>query len=565
MVEQGEDCESGDCCDTSHCKFFGNTTVCGPALRPCDAVEYCTGSSKECPPDRDVAPMTACDDGNSCTQNDVCLYGECAGTFSCACTADNQCVTGNPCMAGVCGSNNTCEFVPRSVGAACNDRSGCTDNDACDGSGQCRGTPKDCSHVSTGCGVGVCLSLGAANSSCRNVIRDAGEVCRNYTEYCDKAEVCTGDVDTCPPDTGSDCRVLGRTCVSGLQYESMPATATSQRQCANATQCASNEFQTKTLDATSDRTCSATPCNFSAEYVKYDRTGVAVCLAITECASDNKETQAPTHTSDRVCSRQASAGSDGGGGAGGINIVVIVAAAVGAVVLILAVAVWKVCASQRATRRRKTARKVSGEAFFINSLFQPQGNGGIVTSTQDVPMYADGEPGLLNRRMETNPVYGQNIDYDDVNNNNNNNNNGGFGRLAANEAYLDSGPLTNDYGELVGADVSAKPSLLTSDDYLGLDEETGSLESKTLARRSSRIMQNDVYDDDIRFDDNANTLPNRVTTNDAYDDITSPSANRGVIANDTYVAADEAYKVLTRPAPPRNSEGYLDIQPDPEP
>jgi choice-of-anchor A domain-containing protein/fibro-slime domain-containing protein len=59
VVEQGEQCDGGVCC-TSSCTYVPSTTVCRPSIGPCDAPEYCTGNSAQCPYDVTGQFETAC-------------------------------------------------------------------------------------------------------------------------------------------------------------------------------------------------------------------------------------------------------------------------------------------------------------------------------------------------------------------------------------------------------------------------------------------------------------------------------------------------------------------------
>src|SRR5262245_45332567 len=64
-----------------------------------------------------------CDDGNECTINDTCASGECHGTP----------VSTGACGAGGCGvcENGTCVADMNKMGEPCNDGNLCTQNDVC--------------------------------------------------------------------------------------------------------------------------------------------------------------------------------------------------------------------------------------------------------------------------------------------------------------------------------------------------------------------------------------------------------------------------------------------------
>ncbi|MDI7269650.1 MAG: hypothetical protein QME96_16805, partial [Myxococcota bacterium] len=59
-----------------------NGFACRPSVGFCDPAETCDGVSPFCPPN-DPAAMNGvpCDDGDDCTENDVCLGGFCTGTL----------------------------------------------------------------------------------------------------------------------------------------------------------------------------------------------------------------------------------------------------------------------------------------------------------------------------------------------------------------------------------------------------------------------------------------------------------------------------------------------------
>ncbi len=84
---------------------------------------------------------TPCNDGNACTQTDVCLSGVCVGTNPVVCTGSDQCH-----VAGTCNpATGQCSGQPAPDGTACNDGDPCTTGDVCK-SGVCTGTltPEAC-------------------------------------------------------------------------------------------------------------------------------------------------------------------------------------------------------------------------------------------------------------------------------------------------------------------------------------------------------------------------------------------------------------------------------------
>jgi hypothetical protein len=84
-------------------------------------------------------PLTdgqACNDGNACTQTDICQAATCTGTNPVVCTASDQCHVAGVCntATGLCPNPNSPDGTP------CSDGTTCTVGDACLG-GTCIGAP----------------------------------------------------------------------------------------------------------------------------------------------------------------------------------------------------------------------------------------------------------------------------------------------------------------------------------------------------------------------------------------------------------------------------------------
>ncbi|EGD78208.1 hypothetical protein, variant [Salpingoeca rosetta] len=102
-----------------------------------------------------------------------------------------------------------------------------------------------------------------------------------------------------------ECEPL-RACDAATEYETAAPTATSDRTCANVTACdAATEYETAAPTATSDRTCAnVTACDAATEYETAAPTATSdrTCANVTACdAATEYETEAPTATSDRTC------------------------------------------------------------------------------------------------------------------------------------------------------------------------------------------------------------------------------------------------------------------------
>lgn len=151
-------CTSGDVCQAAGCLGTprdcsdGNPCtddLCDPARgcvhRPnqawCDDQDLCTGGDRcELGACRGV-PVTACDDGDPCTE-DRCESGACAHHLipDCGpCQGDDDCDDGNPCSLDAC-VTGSCEHVPSPDPGCCVGDEECDDLDGCT-TEECVGAP----------------------------------------------------------------------------------------------------------------------------------------------------------------------------------------------------------------------------------------------------------------------------------------------------------------------------------------------------------------------------------------------------------------------------------------
>jgi hypothetical protein len=105
----------------------GTTPVICTALDQCYVTGTCNPTTGLCsnPPKSDG---TACDDGDPCTERDVCMTGVCAGT---SIVADGTtCETNEDCCGGVC-VNGICQSACREAGQSCDEPADCCDAVPC--------------------------------------------------------------------------------------------------------------------------------------------------------------------------------------------------------------------------------------------------------------------------------------------------------------------------------------------------------------------------------------------------------------------------------------------------
>ncbi len=169
-------------------------TICGGEVS-CDDENPCTDEFCNhgiCEYSSNSLP---CDDGDLCTENDICSIGNCVGTriVGChTCTVDADCNDNNPCTDETC-NGATCDYSNNT--ATCDDANLCTVDDDCSG-GTCAGDIiPDCQS---------CVSDGDC---------DDGRFC-NGPETCVSLSCVPGDR---PCKVGQPCDELNDTCTLALQ------------------------------------------------------------------------------------------------------------------------------------------------------------------------------------------------------------------------------------------------------------------------------------------------------------------------------------------------------------
>lgn len=203
LCTQTDTCQSGVCTGS-------NPVVCTP-LSQCHDVGTCDPATGICD-DPIAKDGISCDDGNLCTQTDVCMSGVCEGSNPVVCMALSQCHDVGTCDP----ATGVCDDPIAKDGISCDDNNLCTQTDTCQ-SGVCTGanpivcTPLDQCHVAGTCdpGTGLCDDPNAPNGTgC-----DDGDLCTQTDEcvdgVCDGSNpvVCTPlsqchDAGVCDPGTG---------------------------------------------------------------------------------------------------------------------------------------------------------------------------------------------------------------------------------------------------------------------------------------------------------------------------------------------------------------------------
>jgi len=142
----------------------------------------------------------SCDDDDLCTI-DTCVEGECVNT-AVDCDDDNEC-TDDSC------DEETGECVNEPIpGRGCNDGDPCTQNDVCDNGGNCAGAPRDCNdnNVCTrdSCVGGECVNDRIPGCCLQDEECPRGQICVNNQCEDDPTPACAGQ--TCATFTGCNGR-----------------------------------------------------------------------------------------------------------------------------------------------------------------------------------------------------------------------------------------------------------------------------------------------------------------------------------------------------------------------
>ncbi|KDO17533.1 hypothetical protein SPRG_16920, partial [Saprolegnia parasitica CBS 223.65] len=246
------DADEKDYCDSDGTCLNGykdQSIVCRSARDACDAADYCSGESSECPDDEFAPSSKVCtkmgkSTGGPCDAPDYCDgRGHCVDMYQsnkhvCRRAAD-VCDEAETCtgVSGDCPSNSfarkgiECTSIGKSSGGACDSV------DRCDGHGKCidhfKGTNHLCrkpvdvcdepEYCSGECGVcpddlaapvgKVCTEIGKSSGGkcdgvdvcdgrgrCIDTFLHSSVVCRHASDICDVPEYCTGYVGKCPHD-----------------------------------------------------------------------------------------------------------------------------------------------------------------------------------------------------------------------------------------------------------------------------------------------------------------------------------------------------------------------------
>ncbi len=250
-ASNGATCENGNPCQVDATCKAGE---CTGNAKDCDDANSCTNDAclvaKGCV---QVANHNKCDDGDKCTVGDYCHQGSCQG-------APKKCV-GDECANAQCNAaTGECNKTPKSKGAPCDDGDSCTVDDVCVGIA-CEGDPKNCDdgdpctedycplNIGAGC---LWVKIAGPTTGCQDgdPCKVAGCVegkCVKGVKPCVDKDPCTAD--TCKAGTCAYQKQLSGPCEDGdpctiddlcLQGQCKQGTA---RDCTDSNPCTDDSCQ----------------------------------------------------------------------------------------------------------------------------------------------------------------------------------------------------------------------------------------------------------------------------------------------------------------------------------
>jgi hypothetical protein len=167
--DDGNACTQTDLCDGSGTCVGHDSVVCAP-LDQCHVAGVCDPLTGACS-NPNAPDGISCNDENACTSGDVCVGGACVGGTLVDCS------TGNPCVTDLCDPAVGCYSVPKEAGTSCDaDDDACTVGDACDGGGACiPGQERTCAP---------CLRCNPADGTCEVDPDQVGQACPGDGDRC---------------------------------------------------------------------------------------------------------------------------------------------------------------------------------------------------------------------------------------------------------------------------------------------------------------------------------------------------------------------------------------------
>jgi hypothetical protein len=303
--DDGNFCTDGDVCSAGVCT--------GGEANGCDddndcTLDQCDDETDSCSYEN-VTDGQSCDDGLFCTLDDVCTAGACAGP------TENACDDDNPCTKDSCSeSMDECRTSPDNNNQPCDDGLFCTENDTCF-QGECTGDAIDCGDDEV-CTDDVCNETADAcenpnNSApcddgnfCTSNDTCGGGSCSVFDETCDDSNVCTTDAcseeaDECSYENAAGPCEDGSFCTVGDTCNEGTCESGDARDCGDANACTDDSCDENADECDNDP--NEDPCDDGLFCTVED-----ACSAGT-CSGDARDCGDDDVCTDDVCSEEADA------------------------------------------------------------------------------------------------------------------------------------------------------------------------------------------------------------------------------------------------------------------
>lgn len=225
----------------------------------------------------------ACDDGDPCTENDLCdIDGQCKGSAL-------SCEDDNPCTADACGAKG-CNHAP--VEGACDDGDPCTEKDTCE-AGKCAPgkQPLACDDGDA-CTDDTC----EAGKGCAHLPVDCADADPCTADACDKAAGCTHT----PMKAGDACKTEDK-CVIGYSCTQPDSPPGAKLQCLGGKDVDCDDNNLCTDDSCAPKygcvhKLTGKPCDDGLSCTTADKCVGGLCLGskTTSCAKCNRTFKLPT-------------------------------------------------------------------------------------------------------------------------------------------------------------------------------------------------------------------------------------------------------------------------------
>ncbi|MCB9740383.1 MAG: hypothetical protein H6747_14065 [Deltaproteobacteria bacterium] len=250
LFAEGKACDDGNACSEGEACKAGACT--GAKAKNCDDGKPCTidaCAAGTC--ENKLTTGLLCDDGDACTQTDLCSAdGSCAGTA-------RVCNDGDPCTIDSCDKATGCKTSQSPDGAGCDDGNLCTGLGTCS-AGTCLAGPAKVCTAPGPCFLAHCFAgTGACVVSQRpdGAACEDGDACTLQT-LCDSSGSCLGKDLGC--DDGDACTADSCDKVKGCQHLDQPCGCDKVADCEDNNACTDDSCETgskKCINAPSSKSC----------------------------------------------------------------------------------------------------------------------------------------------------------------------------------------------------------------------------------------------------------------------------------------------------------------------